>query len=127
MRAAPAKVDAVGVQTSDLLARLGGDTDLLLELISIFSAESVGMLAQLREAIDRDDPEGVERAAHKIKGSVSIFAVPPVTQTAADLETRARNRDLKDVDLAFAKLKTQIEELVFVLCGLRQQLCPQPS
>jgi HPt (histidine-containing phosphotransfer) domain-containing protein len=85
------------------------------------------MLAQLREAIDDSDADGVERAAHKIKGSVSIFTVPQVTQAAFDLELRGRNRDLKDVDLAFAKLKSQIEELVLALSSLRQKLCPQPS
>jgi signal transduction histidine kinase/CheY-like chemotaxis protein/ligand-binding sensor domain-containing protein len=119
--------DALGVRPDDLLARLGGDADLLLELISIFSTESVTMLAQLREAIDASDADGIERAAHKIKGSVSIFTVPLVTQAAFDLELRGRNRDLKDVDLAFAKLKSQIEQLVLALSSLRQKLCPQPS
>ena len=123
----PRTAEVLGVQPDDLLGRLGGDADLLLELIDIFSTESVSMLAQLREAIDHLDAEGIERAAHKIKGSVSIFTVPKVTQSAFDLEMQGRNRDLKDVDLAFAKLKSQIEELVLALSGLRQQLCPQPS
>ena len=111
----------------ELLARLGGDTELLLELIRIFSAESVTMLACLREAITRGDAEEVERAAHKIKGSVSIFAVSQVTQSAVNLEAIGRNRQLKDVDVAYAKLESEIEHLVLALSGLRQQLCPVQS
>jgi hypothetical protein len=43
-------INSLGIRANDLLGRLRGDADLLLELISIFSAESVSMLAQLREA-----------------------------------------------------------------------------
>src|SRR5581483_5471954 len=96
-------VPEVSLPSQELLARLGGDTELLLELIRIFSAESVTMLAQLREAVSRRDPEEIERAAHKIKGSVSIFAVSHVTQSAVDLEVLGRNRQLKNADLAYAK------------------------
>jgi HPt (histidine-containing phosphotransfer) domain-containing protein len=120
----------------------GMRTGVLLRTATRKLGQSIWMAGQLREAfsprrsagwrndsrdIDHSDADGIECAAHKIKGSVSFLTVPRVTQAAFDLEIRGRNRDLKDVDLAFAKLGTQLEELVFALSGLRQQLCPQPS
>jgi signal transduction histidine kinase/CheY-like chemotaxis protein/ligand-binding sensor domain-containing protein/HPt (histidine-containing phosphotransfer) domain-containing protein len=120
-------LNPLSLQATDLLARLGGDAELLLELIRIFSEESGNMLSQLQDAILRGDAEAIERAAHKIKGSVSIFSALPVTQAALAVEVLGRNRELKDVNVAFAKLETQVEQLLLGLSALKEQLCPQLS
>jgi signal transduction histidine kinase/DNA-binding NarL/FixJ family response regulator len=52
-----------------------------------FDEQTPQLMQTLREAIEQHDPEGVHRAAHKLKGSVSNFPGNAATALAARIES----------------------------------------
>jgi HPt (histidine-containing phosphotransfer) domain-containing protein len=110
---------------AELLSRLEGDEQLLRELIDAFLDESGTLMQQVSEAVTSQDAGGLERAAHKLKGTVSIFGSRAATQAALVLETMGRERDLRHAEEALPRLKEQMEALEKALAELRQETCPE--
>ena len=50
------------------------------------------LLDGIRGAAERGDAQGMERAAHKLKGSVANFAAPAAYDAALRLEVMGRER-----------------------------------
>lgn len=46
-----------------------GEPDILDELIALFLEDTLQQLAALREAVENEDTQSVERIAHTLKGS----------------------------------------------------------
>jgi CheY-like chemotaxis protein len=113
------------INKPEVLRQLDGDAQLLRELIDMFLAGSDSMLAQVTDAVTSQDPDGLERAAHKLRGTVSIFGSRAAMQTAQALETMGRDRDLRHAAEGFLQLKDQIEALAEALGELRQETCPE--
>ena len=95
----------------ELLARMGGDRELLREVIAAFLAEVPERLAALRAAADAGDGNTVKRTAHSFKGSITIFPSRAALQaiTAVELAGLANERD--GVQRAVASLAEAIERL----------------
>jgi len=113
------------LNTAELLSRLEGDEELLAELINIFLADSAEMLLCLSDALSRQDAAGLERAAHKVKGSVSIFCSRTATPTAQVLETMGRDHDLSHAREIFAQLEQQVEMLTKAMIKSKGTACPK--
>lgn len=105
-----------------LLERVGGDLELLWEMIRLFLEECPRFMAALAEAASRRDPRGLERAAHALKGSVSNFAAAPATAAALRLEQMGRQGDLTQASEALAALERELERLKPFLTGLCQEV-----
>ena len=76
----------------ELLGRMGGDRDLLREVVDAFLDEAPERIAALRRAADAGDGASVKRTAHSFKGSLAIFA-SRATLDAIDAVERARVAD----------------------------------
>ncbi len=110
---------------AEFLSRLEGDEQLLRELIEAFLAESGPLLQEVSEAVTSQDAVGLERAAHKLKGTVSMFGSRAATQAALGLETMGRDRDLGHSGEGLAELAEQMAALEKALRELRQETCPE--
>jgi signal transduction histidine kinase/DNA-binding response OmpR family regulator len=110
---------------SELLSRVEGDEQLLRELIEVFLVDSGSLLQQVAEAVTRQDAADLERAAHKLKSTVSIFGNQAAMQTALVLEMMGRDRDLRNAREVLMQLKKQVEALEKALGRLRQETCSQ--
>jgi len=95
-----------------LLARVGGDVELLREMIGIFATEYPPILAQLEDAIASDDPARVERASHKLKGSLVQFSAHTAAETAGRLEAMGKNGSLQDAGGVAQRLRREADELL---------------
>ncbi|MGH9790369.1 MAG: response regulator [Candidatus Acidiferrales bacterium] len=91
----------------DLLARVAGDRQLLREMASIFLAESPAMLARVREAVERGDPEQVRKAAHAFKGAAANLSAGCAVEAASELEKLARGAGLSGAPAALARLENE--------------------
>jgi two-component system sensor histidine kinase/response regulator len=114
------------IDKSAVLRNLDGDRQLLGELIDIFLAEAGRMLQAVSLAATSQDPVGLSRAAHELKGSVSIFGCPSTAEAALMLETMGRNHDLRNATEGLAKLNALMKNLEEVLHEWRQETCPEP-
>ena len=89
-------------------ARFGNDRMLLREMLTLFAEDSPRMLADLRKAIDANDPAAVAAAAHALKGSVSNFEAKGAVKAALALEVMGRAGDLRGADGAFRELDAEL-------------------
>ena len=78
----------------EALDRLGGDQELLQELIQIFLAESPKLILKLQKAVFESDAEAVMQCAHSIKGELSCLGGDDAAKAAMELETMGRNKTL---------------------------------
>jgi CheY-like chemotaxis protein/HPt (histidine-containing phosphotransfer) domain-containing protein len=105
------------------LRHSAGDHELLRQLSEVFLRETPGMLKEIKQTLDEKNAAGLRRAAHKLKGSASVFCAPAVVEAALDLENMGRQSDLNQAALAYAKLTDAMMRLKPALSDLgREQL-----
>jgi CheY-like chemotaxis protein len=99
------------------LEQLGGDESLLREVIDIFLVETPKKIASLRQALEQEDADCLERTAHSLKGELGYLGLPEVSQKARELEQMGRKRDLQNAATLFAALH---EDLSAVLAAMHR-------
>ena len=93
------------------LSRVGGDPRLLAELARLFCEDRPRILADLKEAVDRADSTRIERAAHRLKGSLSTLAATRAAGAAGTLEGMGRSGDLARIAEAWREMEREMERL----------------
>jgi len=103
------------------LERVGGDEDLLREIVRLFLDECPRLIAHIQEAIDAGDTRRLEREAHSLKGSVANFGAEPVVKAALALEVIGRSGNLCDAREGFQQLSRSVEVLRPELIALSEK------
>ena len=100
---------------SSLLDRLCGDEELAREIVGIFLEDSPQQIASLKDALERNDAEGVRLYAHSLKGSSGNVAAQALHAVALQLEQAGRSGDLPkaaallpELEQAFAHLREEL-------------------
>ena len=94
------------------LERVGGDRDLLGELMGIFEVESPKLLGMIRAAIARGDAAALELNAHGLKGAAGNFSAGPAAARARELEMMGRNKTLEGAPEKLGLLEAEIKRLL---------------
>jgi signal transduction histidine kinase/DNA-binding response OmpR family regulator/HPt (histidine-containing phosphotransfer) domain-containing protein len=123
----PVPVPKTHLDAEGLLALMDVDEQLLLELIETFSMTSAQMMSDLSGALERHDSNAVQRAAHKLKGSVSCFGAQGAIDAASELGLFAVNNQSQNFQASYVRLEHEIAELVSVLAGAKQEICLRES
>ena len=89
---------------SELLERLGGRSEMVPRFIGLFCKGVVPQLEALTTALAAKDTDGVRRCAHAIKGAAANISALRIQQTAAMMETEAKQGDLVEVPQQLAVL-----------------------
>jgi PAS domain S-box-containing protein len=108
----------VGVDAKEITARIGGDSELLVDISRLFVTHSTEMLQALHDAAAARDAAAVSSAAHAIKGSIGNFTQGPAFEMARTIEKAA---DAGDLDAACALLSDfdrEVGKLCRVLDGI---------
>jgi HPt (histidine-containing phosphotransfer) domain-containing protein len=103
------------------LEHVGGDRELLREMIGIFLEECPGWLAAVRKALASGDPNKVKEAAHRLKGSVAHLGAAGALAAALQLETMGREGCLSEADKVGARLEKEMERLTGALAAFVQE------
>jgi HPt (histidine-containing phosphotransfer) domain-containing protein len=93
------------------LERLGGDSELLAELVEAFLQHAPVIADQIRDAAAREDTKALEAAAHSLKGMAANLDAVPATIAAERLELLGHDSDLSGVPEGVADLHSRMEEL----------------
>src|SRR5207302_4611790 len=115
---APASSGDVGDGALDypaVLARVGGDTQLLADVSRLFIEEVPGQLHEIRTALDAQNAEALRRAAHALKGAAANFDAAALVGAARQLEEMGTTGDFTRCDVAWRALNDETAELVAVL------------
>jgi HPt (histidine-containing phosphotransfer) domain-containing protein len=98
-----------------LLAQVGGDVELLREIVNLFNEEYPRGLAEIRDAVERKDSRTLEHAAHTLRGAVSNFHAKSAVETARLLEGMGRTGNMINAVAALAMLETDLADLKVAL------------
>jgi HPt (histidine-containing phosphotransfer) domain-containing protein len=97
------------------LENVGGDEELLAELVSIFIQEAPLLVDAIRAGIASGDSDQVQDAAHSVKGAISQFAAQLAYDAAYQLEQSAASGDLSGTTEGLAHLEGEIARLCQML------------
>jgi HPt (histidine-containing phosphotransfer) domain-containing protein len=95
-----------------LWERVGGDVELLRDLVTIFCEEYPALLEKLKEAIAQHAFAEVKKISHKLKGSALQFSGKAVAELAAFLEQMGQKQSLDGAPRIFSRLQQEIADLV---------------
>ncbi len=93
------------------LRNVGGDMEMLREIIDLFFQECPVWLTAIREGLKTGDAAIVHRVAHTLKGGVSTFGPSKARDCAEKLEIMGRNEDLAGGEEVLGQLEQAISEL----------------
>jgi HPt (histidine-containing phosphotransfer) domain-containing protein len=104
--------DAPGTDESSpekIRRRFTDDEELFRQLAEIFMEDCPARLAEIRDALEREDAPAVARGAHTLKGALGVLCENGPLLAALDVEVAARKNNLDDAQTAYARLEQQIE------------------
>ena len=114
----PAKEARSGFDRERALQQLGGNAETLREVAEIFLSESEKLIERSLEALSADDAQTLERSAHTLKSSASVFAAQGAVEAAATVEQLAHDGDLAQAKEAFPALRQRVTALQAALAEL---------
>jgi PAS domain S-box-containing protein len=106
------------VDMKALLERLGGDPDLLIEIVGIYLEDGPRLLEDMRQAIARHDGQSLANAAHQYKGTALNLSAEPAAGVAAQLEQIGRSSNLDGVEEVLEHLEQEAAALKSALVRL---------
>lgn len=109
--------EAGDADDGSLLARFGGDGELLCEVAAVFLTSERLMRSDLAAALSQDDAIQVSRTAHNIIGSVGNFGAEKAVALAEELRLMGEGSNLLGAGKVFAKLTKSLDLLRFQLAG----------
>ncbi len=109
---APASVADPLPAWSEVVARFGGQEDLVEDLAGMFLEEGPQLMQQIRAHIETGSASDLRRIAHTLKGSAEVIGAAPVAAVAAQLEELGRVENLAEAAAACAQLEREMERLL---------------
>ncbi len=94
-----------------LQSRVEGDRELLHDIVDLFLAESPCMMEEIKLSLERRDARALEKAAHKLKGSVGNFGTKGVFEIALKMEKQALAGDLTAAEVSHQDLVREMARL----------------
>jgi len=102
---------------SALLERVGGDKDLLNEIIAMFIEDIPVQLEELKQGIKENDAAVIRGQGHKIKGASATVGAEAMRQAAHEIELAGTHGKLDSIPGLVAKLEQEFERLKGVVNG----------
>jgi two-component system, sensor histidine kinase and response regulator len=106
--------DTLAQQTFDpaeILARVDGDTRIVMEVIEMFISDYPVILGRIRDAIASGDARKLEEHAHRLRGTIGHITVTAGYQTAGIIENLGRRHDLDGASRRIASLEMELDQL----------------
>ncbi|QEL19635.1 PAS domain S-box protein [Limnoglobus roseus] len=105
-----------------LLNRVRGNAKLLVEILELCPVELTKLQKELELAVSRMDAQGIQSAAHTLKGTLGNLTATEAYETAKCLEEMGRNGDFGHVPDAFNRLHRQIERVKIATINMLRDL-----
>src|SRR5579859_6993251 len=100
---------SITIKWPEIQARIGGNRELLGQIVAAFLIEGPQMIALLEQSIPAGNTAVVRRAAHTLKGSLLIFQAETLQELAENLETLGHEGKLERAPEALAEFKAAMQ------------------
>jgi len=105
-----------------MLARVGGDRELLAEMIGLYLEDGPMLVEAMRQGLADSDCAAVRMAAHTLAGTAGNFDATKVTALAQQLEAEALALDLPAARETFIQLDSEAARLLARLTAILEIL-----
>ncbi len=103
------------VDMEDTMERLGGDRELLSELFQVFIEEAPLKVADIEQALGKEDYQLAMKRAHALKGSSAAIGALLSRDLCFELEKAARSQDLPGMRKYFEDVRKEISALIIAI------------
>jgi CheY-like chemotaxis protein/HPt (histidine-containing phosphotransfer) domain-containing protein len=107
----PVSIQLRQLDESLALSRVGGDVELLREVIDLFLDDYPSTFEKIKTAVAASDASALEQHAHSLKGSVSTFGASRAFEAAFELEKLGRTGDLGGAQEGLLQLEQALNAL----------------
>lgn len=97
------------------------DKEIVREIIDIYLQEYPERIEKLTKNIEEKDLDNLLKNAHSMKGVTANFFDKETEEFARQLEIKAKDKNVEDLDLIFEKLIINSSKLVEELKKLRKE------
>ena len=115
-------MDSEIIGLKDVLYRLQGDKELLLELVQIFLDDAPHRLEDARRFIGNGDVGELADIAHSLKGAASNIGANKLWQSFKDMEQAAKEKNFIQANSIFQRASLEFVELQGYFPQLKSQL-----
>ncbi|PYY16829.1 MAG: hypothetical protein DMG60_13740 [Acidobacteria bacterium] len=112
------------IDENKVLAGLGGDRELMSDVLRLFIEDSARLLREMHTAIARKNSEAIRLVAHALKGSIANLSSGTARQLAAEIEQMGKRDELKN---AAARVDELERELVLLQQAATEMLNNSPE
>ena len=113
----PTTISGPVFERQKVLFNLGGDEQLLEQLIGMYIEDEPRLFAEIEAAVIEGDAEALHNAAHALKGAVSNFYAGRAQASALQLERIGREKRMTDAPDALETLRTELAALRHTFTG----------
>jgi len=107
--------DGAAIDRVALLESVRGKVALLHRIIGVFLEEYKELLHNVDQAIQNKEAKSLERAAHRLNGTLIAMTASAASAPAHKLEKMGRAEDMADASPTYELLATRVEQLVVEL------------
>lgn len=100
---------------SIITSNFDGDLEFFKEIFQIFLETYPNQIETIRKMILENNPESVEKAAHRLAGSLTNFNISEIKDSALKLEKMGKEKRLKDAEKQLSILELQINEFIIYI------------
>ena len=108
---APATSSSPPFSRAILLDNLGGDTELLDRVTTLFKEKTPAYLAQMDQAIARRDAPALEKSAHTLLSSLGVFGAYRARDIARTLQVTGQLENFDEAGKRLIELKNETERI----------------
>lgn len=110
------------IDKDEIMERVDGDIDLLIELMDLFIADYPKLLSNIKNAIIQENSGELKRSAHTIKGSVGNFSANSAYNIALSLEIMGQNNNFSNAEKTYIELEKEIDLLIQTFDILKRRI-----
>jgi HPt (histidine-containing phosphotransfer) domain-containing protein len=109
-------MDSQNVNINALFERTAGDTDLVMELLSLIDIEKVNYHNNMLDSLKNSDYLSLASEAHKMKSAVAVLGFDKLASKVVELEKNANKKNDKydyanEINCIFMLLNDSVNEL----------------
>jgi two-component system, sensor histidine kinase and response regulator len=108
----------------ELLERVDGDREFLVELLNLFREDGPKQLGEIKRALEKEDAGDVQREAHSLRGTLANLSARSAADLAADIEQAVISEDLPRAEAALESLDLEMVRVLDALTVLCQEAIP---
>ncbi len=99
------------VSWNDAYETVGGDRELLCDLVKVFLGERDNMLRDINNAIENEDASELRRSSHALKGALNHLGIKSAASLALQLERMGEQSELQQARTLYSQLQDVFQPL----------------